>query len=416
MGQSKATSYFIVRPNNTMNPNVITQDAAFYSEDGTPLNEAISELNETLAEKAHINHVHDSSGGISEPGSDGADGADGKDGIDGQDGAPGADGKDGAPGANGKDGIDGQDGAPGLDGQDGAPGLDGQDGAPGLDGQDGAPGLDGADGQDGAPGLDGADGAEGTPGLDGADGAEGTPGVDGAEGTPGVDGTNGKDGAPGTNGKDGAPGTKGKDGATWHVGSGEPSSSQGAIGDYYLDGEDGWVWSRRGESSWTNLYLNLTGPPGSDAENSGVDLDADYEWQGNHSFFGGETLIDNAHGPLTFDGYKSDYSGEDHGHAFLKFRENANSENWMYFGPTSAYWEARWTLGSGEMTFAQTQTSSPSVKINKNGLQVNGSSVSRNATILSALRSSTNFDELKAKLIELLEEEEESTDSSDKEG
>ena len=65
----------------------------------------------------------------------------------------------------------------------------------------------------------------------------------------------------------------------------------------------------------------------------------------------------------------------------MKFRENANSTNWMYFGPTSAYWETRWTLGSGEMTFAQTQTSSPSVKITKNGLQVNGSSVSRNATI-----------------------------------
>ena len=369
MGQSKATSYFIVRPNNTMNPNVITQDAAFYSEDGTPLNEAISELNETLAEKAHINHVHDSSGGISEPGSDGADG---------------------------KDGVDGQDGAPGLDGQDGAPGLDGSDG------QDGVPGLDGSDGSDGSDGAPGKDGAEGTPGVDGANGNDGTPG------------TNGKDGAPGTNGKDGAPGTKGKDGATWHVGSGEPSSSQGAIGDYYLDGEDGWVWSRRGESSWTNLYVNLTGPPGSAAEDIAVDLDADYDWNGNHSFYGGETTIVNTHGPLTFDGNKSDYSG-DSSYAFMKFRENANSTNWMYFGPTSAYWETRWTLGSGEMTFAQTQTSSPSVKITKNGLQVNGSSVSRNATILSALRSSDNFDELKAKLIELLEEEE-STDVPDKEG
>lgn len=137
----------------------------------------------------------------------------------------------------------------------------------------------------------------------------------------------------------------------------------------------------------------------------GVDLDADYDWNGNHSFYGGETTIVNTHGPLTFDGNKSDYSG-DSSYAFMKFRENANSTNWMYFGPTSAYWETRWTLGSGEMTFAQTQTSSPSVKINKNGLQVNGSSVSRNATILAALRSSNNFDELKAKLIELLEAEE----------
>jgi len=142
----------------------------------------------------------------------------------------------------------------------------------------------------------------------------------------------------------------------------------------------------------------------------GVDLDADYDWNGTHRFYGGETLIDNEYGPLTFDGFKSDYSGEEHGHAFMKFRENANSTNWMYFGPTSAYWETRWTLGTGEMTFAQTHTSSPSVKINKNGLQVNGSSVSRNATLLTALRSSNNFDELKAKLVELLEAEEPTSD------
>lgn len=137
----------------------------------------------------------------------------------------------------------------------------------------------------------------------------------------------------------------------------------------------------------------------------GVDLDADYSWNGTHRFYGGETTIVNTHGPLTFDGSKSDYSGES-SYAFMKFRENANSTNWMYFGPTSAYWETRWTLGAGEMTFAQTQTSSPSVKIDKNGLQVNGSSVSRNATLLTALRSSNNFDEVKAKLIELLEAEE----------
>ena len=355
--------------------------------------------------EAVLDSLPDGGDGPSLPGTPGADGKDGADGKGGAPGVNGVDGKDGAPGTNGVDGApgaDGKDGAPGTNGVDGEPGVDGKDGAEGTPGVDGAPGVDGKDGAEGTPGVDGADGKDGAPGVKGADGADGK---DGAPGVKGADGVNGKDGAPGVKGADGAKGLPGVDGATWHVGSGDPAPTLGSTGDYYLDGEDGWVWTKRSNGSWANLYTNLTGPPGADIEGGGVDLDADYDWNGNHRFYGGETTIVNTHGPLTFDGNKSDYSGES-SYAFMKFRENANSTNWMYFGPTSAYWETRWTLGSGEMTFAQTQTSSPSVKITKNGLQVNGSSVSRNATMLSALRSSTNFDELKAKLIELLEEEE----------
>ena len=72
----------------------------------------------------------------------------------------------------------------------------------------------------------------------------------------------GADGADGADGVDGQPGV---DGATWHVGSGNPAPTLGSPGDYYLDGDAGWVWVKRTDTSWTNLYVNLTGPPGEGA-------------------------------------------------------------------------------------------------------------------------------------------------------
>lgn len=60
----------------------------------------------------------------------------------------------------------------------------------------------------------------------------------------------------------GANGIDGLDGNMWHVGSGAPDASVGDPGDYYLDGEDGWVYLKRNDGSWTNLYVNLTGPAG----------------------------------------------------------------------------------------------------------------------------------------------------------
>lgn len=63
MSGSKATSYFTIRPDASKNPSVIIQDAAFYAEDGTPLNESIAKLDSTLEEKAPIDHVHDNSDG-----------------------------------------------------------------------------------------------------------------------------------------------------------------------------------------------------------------------------------------------------------------------------------------------------------------------------------------------------------------
>jgi len=79
----------------------------------------------------------------------------------------------------------------------------------------------------------------------------------------------------------GADGIDGLDGTMWHVGSGDPASTLGDPGDYYLDGEAGWVWVKRTDTSWTNLYVNLTGPPG---EGAG-EHDHDYAATGHtHSY------------------------------------------------------------------------------------------------------------------------------------
>ena len=74
-------------------------------------------------------------------------------------------------------------------------------------------------------------------------------------------GVNGGGGQPGIDGLPGA------DGNMWHVGSGEPSPTLGEPGDYYLDGEDGWVYVKRSDGSWTNLFVNLTGPAGANGTN-----------------------------------------------------------------------------------------------------------------------------------------------------
>ena len=70
----------------------------------------------------------------------------------------------------------------------------------------------------------------------------------------------------------GTDGIDGLDGNIWHVGSGDPDPTLGEDGDYYLDGDAGWVWIKR-SSGWTNLYVNLTGPPGPGIEDAPLDGD-----------------------------------------------------------------------------------------------------------------------------------------------
>ena len=133
------------------------------------------------------------------------------------------------------------------------------------------------------------------------------------------------------------------------------------------------------------------------APSGGVDASADYDWTGHHSF-------NNNAGPVTFSGANSDASGSND-KSWLSFLQNSNGSNYVYFGLTNNYWDNRWTLGAAKMTWAKNQNDTAVVQIDQDGLQVKGSPVTRNMTVLTALKSSSNFDELKAKLIELLEAE-----------
>ena len=116
----------------------------------------------------------------------------------------------------------------------------------------------------------------GSTGADGADGADGKGWTGGSyDPETGTVTFTSDDGLGFTTGDlRGTDGIDGLDGNMWHVGSGDPDPTLGEDGDYYLDGTDGWVWIKR-SSGWTNLYVNLTGPPGADGEGGG-DHDHDY--------------------------------------------------------------------------------------------------------------------------------------------
>jgi hypothetical protein len=104
-----------------------------------------------------------------------------------------------------------------------------------------------------------------------------------------ADGTIERTAGGGADGEDGQPGV---DGNMWHVGSGAPASTLGEPGDYYLDGTDGWVYVKRTASSWTNLYVNLTGPPGDSGGGdylplSGGVVTGDLQVNGQYTAFNG---------------------------------------------------------------------------------------------------------------------------------
>ena len=229
----------------------------------------------------------------------------------------------GPQGEQGDQGIQGEQGEQGVPGDPGDPGADGlgwtggsyddSDGTVTFTSDDGlgfsTGDLRGSDGDPGAPGTPGVDGLGWTGGSyddatgiveftsdDGlgfsTDDLRGAPGDPGSPGDPGAPGADGKgwtggtydpatgtvtftsdDGLEFTTGDlRGADGLHGLDGATWHVGSGDPDPALGEVNDYYLDGDAGWVWIKR-SSGWTNLYVNLTGPPGPGIEDAPSDGD-----------------------------------------------------------------------------------------------------------------------------------------------
>jgi hypothetical protein len=60
----------------------------------------------------------------------------------------------------------------------------------------------------------------------------------------------------------GATGANGTNGALWYSGVGVPSTSLGAINDYYLKSDDGIVYKKTGASTWASQLFSLKGATG----------------------------------------------------------------------------------------------------------------------------------------------------------
>ena len=143
-------------------------------------------------------------------------------------------------------------------------------------------GTNGKDGVDGNDGTDGTNGKDGSAWYNGITSPSTSLGVNGdwyintltwdisykesnAWVTKGnIKGSDGTNGTNGTNGEDGAPGQDGNDGNMWHVGTGTPLTTLGAVGDLYLEGVVGTVYQKRDGNYWLPTDCNLKGPKGND--------------------------------------------------------------------------------------------------------------------------------------------------------
>ena len=124
-------------------------------------------------------------------------------------------------------------------------------------------------------------------------------------------------------------------------------------------------------------------------------LAADHDWFAKHGF---EFTDRNA--KITFGG--THYKGDD----FLKMRETWNSASYVYLRnhPTTNGCLSFDFAGSGSSTFAfHWDQTGDVVKIDRYGLKVNNSSVSRNVDILESVRGAKSFDDFKQALIARLE-------------
>ena len=75
-------------------------------------------------------------------------------------------------------------------------------------------------------------------------------GLKGAQGEKGKDGKDGSNGSNGSNGNNGTNGSNGKDGATILSGITAPTTSQGKIGDWYIDTQNKHLYGPKTESGW----------------------------------------------------------------------------------------------------------------------------------------------------------------------
>ena len=127
-------------------------------------------------------------------------------------------------------------------------------------------------------------------------------------------------------------------------------------------------------------------------------LAADHEDFANHGF---EFTDSNA--KITFDG--THHKGDD----FLKMRETWNSASYVYLRshPNTSGCLAFDFAGSGSSTFAfHWDQTGDVVKIDRYGLKVNGSGVTRNVDILESARGAKSFADFRNRLIAMLEERE----------
>nr|WP_314473571.1 leucine-rich repeat domain-containing protein [uncultured Capnocytophaga sp.] len=72
----------------------------------------------------------------------------------------------------------------------------------------------------------------------------------GAQGEKGKDGKDGSNGSNGSNGNNGTNGSNGKDGATILSGITAPTTSQGKVGDWYIDTQNKLLYGPKTESGW----------------------------------------------------------------------------------------------------------------------------------------------------------------------
>lgn len=167
----------------------------------------------------------------------------------------------GEKGEAGKDGQDGKDGTTWLTGT-GAPDANkGKSGDFYLDtstftlyqkGDTGWVSLGSIKGDAGSKGDKGDKGDPGAQGSKGEKGDLGVKGDTGAAGEKGDKGDKGDTGAAGEKGEKGDTGASGKDGTTWLIGTGDPTTEQGRIGDIYLDTASRNLWVKE-EKGWKSL-------------------------------------------------------------------------------------------------------------------------------------------------------------------
>ena len=167
----------------------------------------------------------------------------------------------GPRGPVGPQGLTGPQGATGPQGPVGPQGATGQQGLTGATGPQGATGAQGLTGPQGPAGPQGLTGATGPQGATGAQGPAGPQGATGGTGPQGATGAQGPIGPQGLQGIQGVAGPAGADGKTIISGIIAPLSTQGVLGDFYLNNTTNILYGPKTSSGWGS-GTSLVGPQG----------------------------------------------------------------------------------------------------------------------------------------------------------